>query len=53
MMGGGFGGCTLNLVNENEIERLVNEVGEKYLLQTGLSCSYYVVAVGGGTSVAG
>ena len=53
MMGGGFGGCTLNLVNENEIERLVNEVGEKYLLQTGLSCSHYVVAVGAGTSVVG
>ena len=53
MMGGGFGGCTLNLVNENKIERLVNEVGEKYLLQTGLSCSYYVVTVRGDTSVAG
>ena len=53
MVGGGFGGCTLNLVNENKIERLVNEVGEKYLLQTGLSCSYYVVTVRGDTSVAG
>jgi len=50
MMGGGFGGCTLNLVKENEIERLVNEVGEKYYLQTGLSCSHYVVAAGSGTS---
>ena len=53
MMGGGFGGCTLNLVKENKIERLVNEVGEKYLSQTGLSCSYYIVSAGGGTSVIG
>lgn len=51
MMGGGFGGCTLNLVNEHEIERIVNEVSEKYYLQTGLDCCYYVVSAGSGTSL--
>jgi len=49
MMGGGFGGCTLNLVKEDEIERLVNVVGEQYFIQTKLECSHYVVSVANGT----
>ena len=51
MMGGGFGGCTINLVKENAIEQLVNEVSKNYLKQTGLECSHYVVSIANGTSV--
>jgi galactokinase len=51
MMGGGFGGCTINLVKENAIEQLVNEVSEAYHEQTGLECSHYVVSISSGTSV--
>ncbi|MES2880561.1 MAG: galactokinase, partial [Bacteroidota bacterium] len=35
MMGGGFGGCTINLVEKTRIEKIVNEVSEKYRQQTG------------------
>jgi galactokinase len=51
MMGGGFGGCTINLVKENAIEQLVNEVSEAYHTQTGLECSHYIVSIANGTSV--
>ena len=51
MMGGGFGGCTINLVKENAIDQLVNEVSEHYLKETGLKCSHYVVSIANGTSV--
>ena len=51
MMGGGFGGCTINLVKENAIDQLVNEVSEHYLKETGLECSHYVVSIANGTSV--
>jgi galactokinase len=30
MMGGGFGGCTINLVKEEEIEDLIERAGNAY-----------------------
>jgi galactokinase len=51
MMGGGFGGCTINLVQESAIERLINEVSEAYQRQTGCACSHYIVSISNGTSV--
>ena len=51
MMGGGFGGCTINLVKENNIEQLIADVGESYYRQMGTECSHYIVAVANGTSV--
>lgn len=49
MMGGGFGGCTLNLVAKSKIEKIVNEVSEKYRLQAGIDCTTYLVSVEDGT----
>lgn len=50
MMGGGFGGCTINLVKESSIEKIVNEASEKYLQKTGKALDYYVVTAEKGTS---
>lgn len=36
MMGGGFGGCTINLVKEESIKRLLAEVKPAYERLTGL-----------------
>ncbi|MEP7231153.1 MAG: galactokinase [Ginsengibacter sp.] len=52
MMGGGFGGCTINLVREDEIPDLVKEISAKYLEHTGKKLSSYVVSISDGTSKA-
>ena len=51
MMGGGFGGCTINLVQEQEIDRLVTSLGEKYYAATGLQLSAYTVSIENGTAI--
>ncbi len=50
MMGGGFGGCTINLVKEDEIPALVKEISAQYLEHTGKKLSSYVVSISDGTS---
>lgn len=51
MMGGGFGGCTINLVKENKIDKLITEIRPAYEKQMGLPLAVYVAAIGDGTSV--
>jgi len=36
MMGGGFGGCTLNLIHQEAIETFVQDITEAYRLEFGL-----------------
>ena len=49
MMGGGFGGCSINLVNENAVDALVEKVSAQYLQATGLTLSAYTVQIADGT----
>jgi galactokinase len=49
MMGGGFGGCTINLVKEELIEELVATIEPAYHAATGLKLTYYVASVEDGT----
>jgi galactokinase len=51
MMGGGFGGCTINIVKEEAIENLVAELAPAYKAATGLELSYYVASVEDGTQL--
>lgn len=51
MIGGGFGGCTINIVREDAIDDLVNRLTPDYEEQTGLTLSYYMVSVEEGASV--
>jgi galactokinase len=51
MMGGGFGGCTINLVEENEIERLVAAIKPAYEKTTGLALTYYIASIENGTEI--
>ncbi len=48
MMGGGFGGCSINLVKEEAIDRLVNNISFQYKQATGLTLSAYIVEVANG-----
>lgn len=51
MMGGGFGGCTINIVKEEAIEKLVDSLRPSYEISTGLPLTEYVVSVENGTEL--
>ena len=46
--GGGFGGCTVNIVKDSAVDNFIETVGKHYVERTGLTASFYVVSVGGG-----
>ncbi|MFZ9687991.1 MAG: galactokinase [Chitinophagaceae bacterium] len=48
MMGGGFGGCTINLVQESAIEEVVQLVTSAYFKKFGLNPKYYIASTGDG-----
>lgn len=49
MMGGGFGGCTINLVDEDQLEHFTTRITEKYAESTGHDVKIYKTKVSGGT----
>lgn len=51
MMGGGFGGCTLNIVSDEEIDGLVNRLTVQYLEEFGLKLDAYIVETGNGSQL--
>jgi galactokinase len=51
MMGGGFGGCTINLVKEEAIDSIVAEVGKSYKENMQLELTSYIAQIEDGTSV--
>ncbi|WP_179020487.1 galactokinase [Winogradskyella forsetii] len=51
MMGGGFGGCTINLVLKTDIEDFKLKISKSYKRKFNKDCSIYNVMLGDGTSV--
>lgn len=51
MMGGGFGGCTINLVEESAIEQLVADVKPAYQAAMHLELDYYIASIENGTEI--
>jgi len=51
MMGGGFGGCTINIIKEEAIDDLVHKLTHEYKAQCGLELSAYVVQTEDGTGM--
>ena len=51
MVGGGFGGCTINLVKEEAVEKLISEISIAYKEAMGLTLTAYQVSVENGTQV--
>ena len=51
MMGGGFGGCTINIVKEEAIDPLVKSIGESYEKNMGKELTAYIAQVEEGTSL--
>lgn len=51
MMGGGFGGCTINIVKEEAIDELVERLGREYEKSMGLKLTAYVSGIEEGTRI--
>jgi galactokinase len=51
MMGGGFGGCTINLVKREAVEDLIAQVSASYHAKTGSEMLNYIVKIEDGTSI--
>jgi len=51
MMGGGFGGCTVNLVSVDQIDKVSEVLGKKYQAEFGFKPDIYTTKIGSGTQV--
>lgn len=48
MTGAGFGGCTVNIVEEKQIDAFIETVEAAYTKKTGLTPQFYVCSIGDG-----
>lgn len=53
MMGGGFGGCTINLIKEEAIAPLIKTIRPAYEATMNLPLSYYIATIENGTELIG
>lgn len=51
MMGGGFGGCTINLVQEEAIPVLIKDISAQYEKHSGKKLNAYIVSIHEGTGI--
>lgn len=51
MMGGGFGGCTINIIQKNEVEKITEQISKAYLNKFNKKLSQYTVNISNGASI--
>jgi galactokinase len=51
MMGGGFGGCSINLVEKGAEASLIEKISEQYRYTFGIELKAYKVKISKGTSL--
>lgn len=51
MMGGGFGGCTINIIKKEGVDTFKNEVSNAYKKRFQIDCSFYNVNLSQGTTL--
>ncbi len=51
MIGGGFGGCTLNIIHQNAVDPFLESSGEAYRKKFGIEINSYIVKPGIGTTL--
>lgn len=51
MMGGGFGGCTINIIKEDVIDTLIASIKPAYETAMNLPLSYYIASIENGTEI--
>ena len=49
MMGGGFGGCTINLIYENAVDSFVSKASTAYRKKFGIELSHFITVPSAGT----
>ena len=49
VMGGGFGGCTINLLKKSEVEKIIEKLSKAYLEKFEIELTPYQVSVSEGT----
>ena len=50
MMGAGFGGCTISIVENDAVNEFVSRVGSHYKERTGRTAVFYIMETGNGAS---
>lgn len=48
MTGGGFGGCTVSIVDDGSVDEFIKAVGANYEKRTGITPEFYVSEIGDG-----
>lgn len=48
MMGGGFGGCSINLIQEDKVEEVIQAISEKYFEHFNIEMKVYQVKISDG-----
>ncbi|MFK7834076.1 MAG: galactokinase [Winogradskyella sp.] len=51
MMGGGFGGCTINIILKSDYKRFKKDISKKFQKEFGNACSVYKVKLSKGTHI--
>jgi galactokinase len=51
MMGGGFGGCVISLVKEEDLEGIVKRIKEAYYTKMGIGMNVYITQIEDGTQI--
>ena len=51
MMGGGFGGCVINLIHEDAIEQYVEEISKAYAKEFDINLSAFITVPANGTEL--
>lgn len=51
MMGGGFGGCTINLIENKYVDSVSRKVKENYKKKFGIDAEVYVTSINNGTEI--
>jgi galactokinase len=51
MMGGGFGGCTINIIKKSKVQATINTVAEVYAQQTAHTLKVHQVKIAEGTHI--
>ena len=51
MMGGGFGGCTLNVVKEDYVDQFINDISQAYLEKFNIKLTPHIVKTNNGVKI--
>jgi galactokinase len=51
MMGGGFGGCTLNIIHKDQVSRFFKKVSNAYYTKFGIALSHFITSPSQGTKL--